>query len=346
MTNDTVNFNSSLLKNFSYNCVQQEFEILKEQINSQISWKTNSLDIKSTIYQLSDEQISAFEQIEKYTDDISNIPQCHKILAIVSKEIIDRCENGVGFVILRGINAKDYSRSALKSIFYNFCNISGDIVKQNSNGETICEVTDFNKGKMKDSNVRAYLTNEALGFHSDSSDILALFCEKASSIGGDSLVVSAVTIHNQILEKYSEYLSLFYTGFFYDDRGQEAIGKLPAYRNPVFTFYENKLSCRYYLVNYIEPAYKKLGIDMSPFEKNALEIFNSIAEDPNNYISFRMEEGDMIFYSNNNVLHGRTAYDDLSHENSQRRRLYRVWLNPYKPRKLPEDFARYRFGYT
>lgn len=260
------------------------------------------------------------------------------------RAVLDACENGPGFIVLRGLNAGALSVDAKRQLFANFCIGIGPAVTQNKTGDLMCDVKDQRSGTMADQNIRGFQTNEKLELHTDSSDILSLYCHRAADSGGDSVVVSSATIYNTFLAERPEYLSLLYAGVFYDSRGQEADGALPSYRNPIYHYDGRRLSCRYYLRNYVEPAYDKLNLHFSFVERDALDLFETIANRPENRVTFPMQDDDLVFYSNNAVLHGRSCYQD-SEAGAEQRWLFRVWLNPQSPRALPAHFAKYRFGY-
>lgn len=105
-----------------------------------------------------------------------------------------------------------------------------------------------------------------------------------------------------------------------------------------------KLSCRFYLSDYILPGLNKLGLLQSSTERRALELFRQLCADPRNHISFKMQAGDIVFYSNNTILHARKSFISSKDQLSDRL-LHRVWINPFHKRSFPEGFAKYRFGY-
>lgn len=259
--------------------------------------------------------------------------------------ITNICEHGQGFVVLKGLSLEKFPETILLKFYLALSSQIGLLVSQNFNGDKVVPVSNKMLGRLSDRNVRAYNTNQGLNFHSDSADITGLLCICNSQEGGDSLVVSAANIHNLLLAEYKEFLSIFYHGFIYDSRGEEAAGLMPAFRNSVFHYSDDKkLSCRFYLADYILPGLKKVGFKPSETELRALDIFTRLCMDPKNYISFKLDSGDIVFYGNNTVLHGRTPFESQPTE-SENRLLYRVWINPHVSRAFPEDFAKFRFGY-
>jgi len=297
---------------------------------------------------------STFEKKESFLDIREYLSAVHQgldtdeviksqALRDMASRVVDICERGQGVAVLRGLDIKAHAKSELVEFYANLCSLMGGVVSQNRNGDKLVSVSNKRMGSLSDSNVRAYDTDQGLSFHSDSSDITGLLCINNSQSGGDSMVVSAGHIHNLILSDHREFLALYYNGFLYDARGEETSGS-PAYRNSVFYFAESRLSCRFYLADYISPGLEKLGLSLSETERSALQLFADLCADPENHISFKMMPGDIVFYSNNAVLHARQPFRSCANPDEDRL-LYRTWINPHDFRSFPADFAKYRFGY-
>ena len=71
---------------------------------------------------------------------------------------------------------------------------------QNGKGHVLGHVCDLDV-RSDSPDVRIYQTNERQTFHTDSCDVVGLLCLKKAKQGGESLLVSAVTIFNEMLEK-------------------------------------------------------------------------------------------------------------------------------------------------
>ncbi|ALI01118.1 MULTISPECIES: TauD/TfdA family dioxygenase [Pseudomonas] len=315
--------------------------MLLDKVEGRHCWTAKTYEAKESFLKLSD----FFEgELEGLLGSSDALLENHGALRHLAARITNICESGQGFAVLKGLSPEDYSEAQLLRFYLSLSSQIGLLVSQNHNGDKVVTVSNKMSGTLSDLNVRAYNTSQGLNFHSDSSDITGLLCIHNSQEGGDSLVVSAGNIHNLILAEHKEFLSLFYHGFLYDSRGEEAPGLPPAYRNSVFYYQDTKLSCRFYLTDYILPGLEKMSLKPSKAELDALALFTRLCEDPRNYISFKMAPGDIVFYDNNAALHARTPFVSNPHE-ATNRLLHRVWINPHKHRAFPEDFAKYRFGY-
>lgn len=315
--------------------------MLLEKVEGAHCWAANTYEAKESFLELNDFFKGELVRLPGSSD--ASLEDNEALIRLAAR-ITDICENGQGFAVLRGLSPEGYSEIQRLDFYLALSRRIGSLISQNYKGEKVVTVSNKMLGTLSDLNVRAYNTCQRLNFHSDSSDITGLLCMHNSQEGGDSLVVSASNIHNLILAEHKEFLSLFYHGFLYDSRGEEASGLPPAYRNSVFHYQNSRLSCRFYLTDYILPGLEKMGLKPSRTELEALALFTRLCEDPRNYISFKMASGDIVFYDNNAVLHARTPFVSTLQE-STNRMLYRVWINPHEYREFPEDFAKYRFGY-
>ncbi|MBK5413966.1 TauD/TfdA family dioxygenase [Pseudomonas sp. TH31] len=316
--------------------------MLLNKMEGRHCWTSKTYDSKESLLKLSDFFVGEWHALLETSDTSFESHDAIRDLAVC---ITDICESGQGFAVLKGLSTQDYSEEQLLRFYLALSSRIGTLVSQNHKGDKVVSVSNKMSGTLADLNVRAYNTDQGLSFHSDSSDITGLLCIHNSQEGGDSLVVSAGNIHNLILAEHKEFLSLFYHGFLYDNRGEENLGLPPAYRNSVFYHKDNKLSCRFYLSDYVLPGLEKMRLKPSKAELDALALFTRLCEDPANYVSFKMEPGDIVFYDNNATLHARTPF--VSSPNvATNRLLHRVWINPHEHRVFPEGFAKYRFGYN
>ncbi|MGJ3262398.1 MAG: TauD/TfdA family dioxygenase [Salinarimonas sp.] len=94
----------------------------------------------------------------------------------------------------------------------------------------------------------------------------------------------------------------------------------PTERIPVFASVAGALGCRY-LRAFIEAAGP-----LTPIEREALDAFDTLAQDPALVVTQAMRLGDLLVVNNYTVLHSRTAF--LDHDEPQARRLLlRLWLD-------------------
>ena len=84
-------------------------------------------------------------------------------------------------------------------------------VSQTIDGQRICDVMDTTRGE---SSPRQFKTNRELSLHTDPvSDLIGLACLRPAQSGGESVLVSAVTVYNQMLERDADLLEALFEGF-------------------------------------------------------------------------------------------------------------------------------------
>lgn len=257
--------------------------------------------------------------------------------------IVDELEFGRGFSVVRGLPVDKWSVEDAKVIYWGVGLHLGVPVSQNAAGDLMAHVKDYSEGDLDDPNTvtRAYRTRSALPFHTDSADIVGLLCLRNAGHGGVSTLASSMTIYNYLLAHHRELLGIYYRGFVYDRRAEEATDEVPYYRNAVYGYFNDQLSCRFYMAQYIESATARSGIPLSDIERYALRLFQEIGAMDEHQISMKLQPGDIQLLNNNLVVHGRTAFED---QPGRRRDLLRLWLNTRKARQYPDDFAAFRFG--
>ncbi|MEU5189494.1 TauD/TfdA family dioxygenase [Streptomyces klenkii] len=263
------------------------------------------------------------------------------VLGKTFEAAVQELEFGRGFTLLRGLPVERWSLEEARLAYWGIALHLGTPVSQNAAGELIAHVKDYGEGEVTESATRAYRTRSELPFHTDSSDIVGLLCLRQAGEGGVSTLASSMTVHNHLLAHHRELLGLYYRGFVYDRRLEEGSDELPYYRNAVYGYFHDQLSCRFYMTHYIDSAVPKSGIPLSGIERHALRLFQDIAGMDEHRVEMTLRAGDLQLLNNNVVIHGRSAFRD---EPGRRRDLLRLWLNTRYARELPEDFAAFRRG--
>jgi hypothetical protein len=250
---------------------------------------------------------------------------------------LEEVNTGRGFVVVRGLNVTDYSDEDVGLIFWGMGLHLGKAVTQNPRGDVLGHVYDHGR-KYGNLDVRGYETSAHLPFHTDSGDVVGLLCLRPGKSGGLSSVVSAVTIHNEILKRHPEYLPSLYRGFHYIRR-EAALTDTPVtpHRVPVFGAKDGQVSVRL-VRNQINAAVTKTGVPLEPIEKAALDLFDELAQDPSIHLDMDLQRGDLQFCNNYVALHSRTEYVDHP-EVERRRHMIRLWLTMDKRRPVAPGFA-------
>ena len=123
---------------------------------------------------------------------------------------------------------------------------------QNAKGHLLGHVKDLGLD-IADPRVRYYQTNRRLEYHTDSIDVVGLLCLKTARAGGESFIVSSVTIYNEILARRPDLVPALFEPFATDRRGEVPEGMKPWFDIPMYHWHAGRLTC-IYVRQYIESA--------------------------------------------------------------------------------------------
>jgi hypothetical protein len=253
----------------------------------------------------------------------------------------DEVLNGRGFLLLRGLPVDRWSLREAATAFFGLGAHLGSARSQNSKGHVLGHVRDLGLDA-NDPNVRIYQTNARQTFHTDSCDVVGLVCLKTAQSGGLSALVSSTTIFNEMRRHRPDLLKLLLEPIATDRRGEVPEGGKPYFDIPVFNWHKGFLSAIYQR-QYIDSAQRFPDAPrLTPAHVEALDLFDSLADDPKLHMLMEFKPGDVQLVHNHTLLHDRTGFVDWP-ERERRRHLLRLWLAPTDARPLPRIFAE-RYG--
>ncbi|WP_111893933.1 TauD/TfdA family dioxygenase [Acinetobacter sp. MB5] len=313
--------------------------ILKETIKTASAWLGKDLKHDQRWqYVFSEHDLATFDQLVRQLEqkglaapDFTQedfVIQDPALLLLIGKWV-NELEHGFGFCVLKGLSLERYTEAELANIYYGLGLYMGLPVTQNPRGDLLGVVA--NVGDKTQKTTRTYETNSYLPYHTDLSDVVGLLCIRKAKEGGLSSLVSASMVYNHILEHYPEYLGYYYYPTYCDHLGDDQ----PTL-TPIFSYHQNKLSCRY-LRAYIELGHERKNVPLAEVEKQALDIFDGFIHHPDFRLDMMLEPGDIQFCNNYVVMHSRTGFEDYD-ELEQRRKLLRLWLKMPNARELAPDF--------
>jgi len=260
-----------------------------------------------------------------------------KLKARVAAEVL----NGRGFLLMRGLPVERWSMREAATAFFGLGSHLGRARSQNGKGHVLGHVQDLGLD-VADPNVRIYQTHERQTYHTDSCDIVGLLCLKTAKSGGLSALVSSTTIFNEMRRRRPDLLNLLFEPVATDRRGEVPEGQKPYFEIPVFSWHEGYLSALYQR-QYVDSAQRfPEAPRLSPAQVEALDLFDSLANDPRLHMFMEFRPGDVQLVHNHTLLHDRTSFVDWP-EPERRRHLLRLWLAASGARPLPAIFAQ-RYG--
>ena len=296
-------------------------------------------------YRLSAAEIAeiemALKQVQSRGLDISDIrredfplPKLGPVLDRLRAEVLD----GRGFVLLRGVPVEDRPIAESAAAYWGIGTYFGSARSQNAHGHLLGHVYDLGGSSATDPTIRSYATSERQNFHIDRCDVVALLCLRRARSGGQSAIVSSMTVHNVIAARRPDLLERLYRPFPVDRRGEVPEGKAPFYEAPVFNEHAGKISVLYSRLHIGSSQRFPEARRLAPADIEALDMLAELAGDPELRLDMNFMPGDIQFLHNHTILHARTGYEDWP-EAERKRHLLRLWLSPPGARPLPPVFA-------
>ncbi len=257
------------------------------------------------------------------------LPNFSRELATIAREL----ELGRGMIMLRGLPLS-YTPDDLRTVYWGIGTYLGAAVSQNKNGEMLGVVKDFQEAYTNTTR-RGSKTSAMLQFHSDRCDVVGLLCVRKAKEGGASRIVSAVTMHNEIMRRRPDLIGLFYDDWDHSWQGEEPPGSRRTQRRPIFTWRDG------YFSGLFSPAYVWFAQDFpevarhTPAQLDALHLFDELADEL--ALNMHFEPGDIQLLNNHVIYHGRTSFVDHA-EADKRRVLLRLWLSAPGSRPLAPTY--------
>ena len=262
------------------------------------------------------------------------LPTLGPVLDRLRGEVLD----GRGFVLLRGVPVEDRPIAESAAAYWGIGSYFGSARSQNAHGHLLGHVYDLGGSSAADPTIRSYATSERQNFHIDRCDVVALLCLRRAKSGGQSAIVSSMTVHNVMAARRPDLLELLYQPFPVDRRGEVPEGKAPFYLAPVFNEYAGKVSVLYSRLHIGSSQRFPEARRLTPEDIEALDMLAELAGDPELRLDMNFMPGDIQFLHNHTILHARTGYEDWP-EMGRKRHLLRLWLSPPGARPLPPVFA-------
>jgi len=309
------------------------------------AWKASELDKSAITISLGEIHIRALQDALRHVQSsnlgLYDISQADFPLESIRQDVIswtNEVMHGRGILLLSGLPVEKYTVEEIEIIYWGFGCHFGTPMSQSTLGDRMGHVVDIGG---KDSRERAYRNSTELALHTDACDVVAMLCIRRALRGGLSGYTSGLAVHNEILRTRPDLLECLYKGYRYHRFGEEQPGEPPVtpYPIPVFSERDGYVSMNY-LRAYIDLAYQELDENLTDLEKQALDLFDEVANRADMRMNFMMEHGDIVLFNNLTVLHTRTEFYDADDEHL-RRHLLRLWLVAHNRRPVVDTLRIY-----
>ncbi len=259
-------------------------------------------------------------------------------------DILDRLERGLGLVLLRGLPIYDrFTEDEATAIYWGIGRHIGDLVPQNRAGDLVGQIRDLGRRGPYE---RAYATNEDLGFHTDSTDIVGLMCLRPALYGGESFVASSGLLYNIVIQEHPEYLPILCKNFPTDWRSEEPPGSPGWYLEPLYSYFGGVLSGTVRTGRAMSAMRFPDVPRLTAAEVSCFMYFESLAKRQGVALGMQLQTGDVQFLNNFVTVHTRTAFGDDPADPTHQRHLLRLWISRDEAgRPLCPEYAVWRSGY-
>ncbi|MGB8225059.1 MAG: TauD/TfdA family dioxygenase [Polyangiales bacterium] len=302
--------------------------VLREPLRSAAAWKGSALARSKdwhetlTIADLDELEraIAAAKRAGKpmggLTKEDFPLPALSKKIARWRREI----RFGRGFQVFGGLPVATWSQADSELVFWCLGQHFGIPGAQNPQADLLGHVRDTGESPEE---VRHYRTNVNINFHCDAADVVGLLCLQKAKRGGQSRIVSSVSVYNELLRRRPDLVDRLYEPFWMDTKGEGGVQYLPV--RPC-RFDSGRLRT-FYHTDYFRSAIDFGGKPMlTDADREVLDLYNEIANSSDLYLDMSLEPGDVQLLSNHTVLHSRTDYEDYA-EPARQRHLLRLWIS-------------------
>jgi hypothetical protein len=321
-------------------------EICRHIVEHPSAWRGPEIGGKDGItHRLTDRQLAAIDALLERTkalapQDVTRRDFDHPDLSPLLQDLYEVIQHGRGCVIVAGITKAKYSEEQFERIYWGFGTHWGTAGVQSGKNDRLGHVRFVPIGP-DNPTARGYRGNQELTPHTDNYEIVGLMSVEKSVTGGHSQLVSAVTIHNEIVKNRPELLEPLYRGYPYATRESRfSASPITSYNVPVFCYVDGQVSVRY-TDTFIKEAAEHQGVALPADLAEGMRYLHEVATRDDIRLNFMLEPGEMMFLNNFVTLHAREPLQDSV---TQKRHLLRLWLDVAagQSRKVIPEFVRQR----
>ncbi|KAI1325237.1 hypothetical protein F5Y16DRAFT_378291 [Xylariaceae sp. FL0255] len=314
-----------------------------ESIVSPMAWTAEDLGSRH-IFQLTKPEMSEIQHwVHEYSDSKGSIDAVNNetaVLPLLQERLVrvrQSLHTELGLAVLRGFDPSCISmRENLLVLAAVASHVSSKRAAQ-SGGKIVVHMTDL--ATTPTDRLPAPYSNSILPFHTDpGADVVAMYVLKPAAMGGNGTFSSVSTIYNSLAASYPDLLrELGKPSWPFNGVGA---AKNSYSRRPVIfigTFGEPEMFFSRGSLIKAPHGNRSPGIpDLTRLQCIALDALHFTAESTACTISYQM--GDIVFFNNRRLLHGREGFnDDLEGDMQTKRHILRLWLQDEEMSGLPPE---------
>ena len=311
-------------------------QILEHTLSSPMAWSAETVLDQGGVIHLDE---ACLNELERVAEDLKanpipavalhsnyfDMPECRVFMARVRQQI----DTGIGVAIIDRLPMEELNEDIAKKLYWLLMSMAGQPVAQKWDGTLLYDVKDEGGVATAGSSIRSSKTNGDQGYHVDNAfnlppDNVALLCLQTAQEGGISGIISFETVHNLLLEEYSNILPRLYEPFHFDRQMEHAPGDVRTICKPIFETEGETIKTNYSPI-VISRGYEMIDGEMDQSTSSALHAIQEVSERKGIGKNLEFERGQIQILNNRRIGHRRTAYIDWP-EPERRRHMARIWL--------------------
>jgi hypothetical protein len=231
-----------------------------------------------------------------------------------------------GFLVLTGLG--HLSLAEAEAFTISASRIVGRLLPQDAKGTVLRQVVDRGvrlgegkTGRYSDSRQGGNLHTDGPHVPPPVPDCFALYCVHQARVGGELCLIHVDELINGLPAWVTEVLR---SDFHFDRRDADV--EDPTVVRPVLR--RTPAGTRVcYLREYIEIGHRRDDVpSLTVEQREAMNLFDALLNDPDRQVRGRLQPGDMAFFNNRVLLHGRTEFQD-DPDSNRKRLMFRTWIH-------------------
>jgi Taurine catabolism dioxygenase TauD, TfdA family len=228
------------------------------------------------------------------------------------EELRRRVEDVHGFALVEPLAALE-APAERRALAWLIGRLLGEPIEQSREGTKIVQVYDRDRTLRMEDGARYHQTRQGGSIHTDNVnrpetwDYLVMACLFPAMIGGESIVVSGLTVHDFLRERAPRALDLLAENFWWECRGFSD----DFFRAPILFFDDRGEPQFRYLREYLESAHRRAGEPLRDEQLWALDALDSALELSELQFRHKLAPGEILVIDDKQVFHGRTSFSDF-----------------------------------
>lgn len=256
-------------------------------------------------------KLDAYEKLEQVS--LPNHNDCPALFTEI-ETMRTLLETSPRILIIQPINhpTETYTIAEQRIIGWIIGNLLGTPLIQNEAGDQVICVYDRDRNQSMAQGARYHQTREGGTIHTDNVnaptlwDYLILSCIQPAFVGGETILVDGIKVHQILKEHYPDVLTILEQDFIWEKRGISD----ETYKAPIISYTSDQQPLFRHLRPYMESAHRKTNIPLTKEQLYALDTLDAVIEHSDNQYRHTLKQGELLLTYDAQVFHGRTCFSD------------------------------------